>query len=160
MDSTIETTTMKVEDMRPGYRYWAVRPGFEDAWTIKSVEIRLADYEVDRGEGWFTPTVVIVTRNDGNVRHFELGDEIAIMGPYPSAVVSNASIPKEPKAPAEAFTGRELAELLIAADHRIEELEQLIEQGAPAHHSELFDQWLESARAARDKIRGLCPVAA
>jgi hypothetical protein len=81
----VETTSINVEDMRPGFRYWAVRPGYENAWTIKSVEIRLAEYEVWRDGGMVTPTLVIVTRNDGDVREFELGEKIAIMGPYASA---------------------------------------------------------------------------
>ena len=85
MTATIETTTINVEDMRPGYRYWDVRPGFENAWTIKSVEIRLAEYEVDRGAGAFAPTLVTVTRRDGDVRTFELGEKIAIMGPWKTA---------------------------------------------------------------------------
>lgn len=85
MTATIQTTSINVEDMRPGYRYWEVRPGFEGAWTIKSVEIRLSENEVDRGHGWFTPTLVTVTRNDGDVRTFELGEKIAIMGPWKTA---------------------------------------------------------------------------
>lgn len=46
---------------------------------------RLAENEVDRGDGWFTPTIVIVTRRDGDVRYFELGEKIAIMGPWKTA---------------------------------------------------------------------------
>lgn len=64
-----------------------------------------------------------------------------------------------PTTDALTFTGTELAELLIAMDHRIEELEQLIEQGAPAQRNELFARWLGDAQSARDKVRAMCPVA-
>jgi hypothetical protein len=79
---TAEITTIAVETMRPGYRYWAVRPGYESNWTIKSVEIREADYQVDRGNGWFTPTLVTMTRRDGVSQTCEYGEQIAIMGPF------------------------------------------------------------------------------
>lgn len=82
---TLETTTIKVEDIRPGYRYWSVRPGAEHAWTIKSVEFKLAEYQVDRGQGFVTPGLVLVTRNDGDVRTFERGEDLAIQGPFPAA---------------------------------------------------------------------------
>lgn len=77
-----ETTTIPVETMRPGYRYWSARPGYESNWTIAKVEIHEAEYQVDRGDGWFAPTLVTVTRRDGDVRTFEYGEQIAIQGPF------------------------------------------------------------------------------
>jgi hypothetical protein len=79
---TTETTTIAVEDMKVGYRYWAVRPGYESNWTIASVQTHTAEYEVDRGDGWFSPTLVTVTRRDGDVRVFEKGEQLSIMGPW------------------------------------------------------------------------------
>jgi len=77
-----EWTTMPAQDMKPGYRYWSVRPGYESNWTIKSVEISEASYQVDRGNGWFTPVLVTVTRRDGVAQTHEYGDEVAIQGPW------------------------------------------------------------------------------
>jgi hypothetical protein len=80
-----EITTLAAEDFQPGYRYWAVRPGYESAWTIASVEIATAEYEVQRDGQWISPQIVTITRRDGNVRTFEKGEQIAIMGPWKTA---------------------------------------------------------------------------
>jgi hypothetical protein len=75
-------TTIPAQDMKPGYRYWSVRPGYESNWTIKTVEIAEASFQVDRGQGWFTPVLVTVTRRDGVAQTHEYGDEVAIQGPW------------------------------------------------------------------------------
>lgn len=79
---TTETTTIPVEDMKVGYRYWAVRHGYESNWTIKSIETREADVQVERNGEIVTPVLVIVTRRDSVSQTLEQGDRIAIMGPF------------------------------------------------------------------------------
>jgi len=74
--------TLAAEEFKPGYRYWPVRPGFEDAWTIKSVEVRPAPYEVLRDGKMITPDIVVITRRDGNVRTLYKGEQVAIQGPW------------------------------------------------------------------------------
>ncbi len=80
-----KTGSLAAEDFRPGYRYWAVRPGFEDAWTIKSVTLQEAAYQVQRDGKLVTPILVMHVRRDGSNRLFELGEEIAIQGPWKTA---------------------------------------------------------------------------
>lgn len=77
-------TTIAVEDVKVGYRYWSVRPGHESDWTVKSVQIHEADYQVDRKGEVFTPTLVTVTRRDGVAQVCELGERISIQGPWES----------------------------------------------------------------------------
>lgn len=78
-------TALAAEDFAPGYRYWSVRPGYESNWTVASVEIHTAEYEVDRGDGWFSPELVTITRRDGVVRILEKGEQVAIQGPWKTA---------------------------------------------------------------------------
>lgn len=85
-DETTEITYLAAEDFQDGYRYWAVNPGYEDAWTIASVEVRTAEYEVWRDGGWVRPETVTHIRRDGNVRDdLEKGEMVAIMGPWKTA---------------------------------------------------------------------------
>jgi hypothetical protein len=77
-------TELAAEDFKPGYRYWAVRPGFEAAWTIASVELKTAEYSVWRDGREVTPELVVITRADGNVRTLEKGEMVAVMGPWKS----------------------------------------------------------------------------
>lgn len=79
---TTAITTLAAENFQAGYRYWPVRPGFENAWTIASVETKTAEYSVWRNGQEITPELVVITRRDGNVRTFEKGEEIAIQGPW------------------------------------------------------------------------------
>jgi hypothetical protein len=83
-------TELAAEDFQPGYRYWAVRPGFEAAWTIASVEIRTAEYSVWRNGKEVTPELVVITRGDGTVRTLEKGEMVAIMGPWKTEEAPNA----------------------------------------------------------------------
>lgn len=76
------TALLAAEDFQVGYRYWSVRPGYEDAWTIASVTERMADYQVWRGGESYTPHLVIHVRRDGTERTFEKGEMIAVQGPW------------------------------------------------------------------------------
>jgi hypothetical protein len=78
----METATLAAEDFRPGFRYWNVYPDARDRWTIRSVEIVQAPYSVYRDGREVTPTLVIHTRRDGERRTFELGEMVAIQGPW------------------------------------------------------------------------------
>jgi hypothetical protein len=83
--SESETTKMRplaVEDFQVGYRYWPVRPGYEAAWTIKSVTMQPAPYQVRRDGEFVTPILVTHVRGDGTERTFEKGEKIAIQGPW------------------------------------------------------------------------------
>jgi len=77
-----ETTLLAAEDFRPGWRYWSVYPGAENAWTIASVRIFEAEYQVQRDGKIITPTLVEHIRRDGNTRILELGEQVAIQGPW------------------------------------------------------------------------------
>lgn len=79
---TTETTLLAAEAFRPGWRYWSVRPGSEDAWTIASVRIFEAAYQVQRDGKIFSPTLVEHTRRDGTTQLLELGEKVAIQGPW------------------------------------------------------------------------------
>jgi hypothetical protein len=79
---TTEIRTLAVEDFQVGYRYWPVRPGYEAAWTIKSVTMQPAPYQVRRDGEFVTPTLVTHVRGDGTERTFEKGEKIAIQGPW------------------------------------------------------------------------------
>lgn len=79
---TTEIRTLEAEKFRPGYRYWPVRPGYENAWTIASVEVKAASYQVQRDGKWITPDVVVITRRDGDVRTLYKGEKVAIQGPW------------------------------------------------------------------------------
>lgn len=83
-DTVTETQTGSIlaEDMQPGYRYWDVRPGSEDAFTVESVRVTTTSYTVFRDGREFHPEVVYVTYRDGKTRRFEKGETVAIMGPY------------------------------------------------------------------------------
>jgi hypothetical protein len=92
-----EITELAAEDFQPGYRYWAVRPGFESAWTISSVELKTAEYSVWRDGQEVTPELVVITRGDGDVRIFEKGEMVAVMGPWkekdaPAPVAQDAPV--------------------------------------------------------------------
>ena len=52
-------TELAAEDFQPGYRYWAVRPGFEAAWTIASVEVRTA--RKSRQSWWSSPAGTVLS---------------------------------------------------------------------------------------------------
>jgi hypothetical protein len=80
--TALRTGSINAEDMQVGYRYWEVRPGFESNWTIAKVEIHTTEYTVWRNGGEYTLELVTVTRRDGNVRIFEKGETVAIMGPF------------------------------------------------------------------------------
>jgi hypothetical protein len=82
MSNTLQTSTLAAEDFKVGYRYWAVRPGYEAAWTIASIEISTAAYEVYRDGRWVNSQIVTITRGDGDVRHLEVGEQVAIQGPW------------------------------------------------------------------------------
>lgn len=75
-------TELAAEDFLPGYRYWPVRPGFENAWTIGSVTVREAQYQVLREGRMVTPLLVTHIRRDGTTRTFEMGEQIAVYGPW------------------------------------------------------------------------------
>jgi hypothetical protein len=90
------TTDLAAEDFQVGYRYWTVRPGYESAWTIASVTIHTSENEVSRNGGpWYRPVIVTHTRRDGTVRELELGDMVAIQGPFKT---------EDPEEPAPATT--------------------------------------------------------
>lgn len=79
-------STLAAEEFKVGYRYWPVRPGYEAAWTIASVEIAPAEYEVYRDGRWVSPQIVTITRGDGDVRQLEVGEQVAIQGPWKTDV--------------------------------------------------------------------------
>jgi hypothetical protein len=79
---TTEMRTLAAEDFQVGYRYWPVRPGYEAAWTIKSVTVHPAPYQVQREGKFVTPMLVTHVRGDGTERSFEKGEKIAIQGPW------------------------------------------------------------------------------
>lgn len=74
--------TLAAERFLPGYRYWPVRPGYEDAWTISQVSISQAGYQVERNGQTVTPLLVTHVRRDGTTRTFEYGEQVAIKGPW------------------------------------------------------------------------------
>jgi hypothetical protein len=76
------TTTLAAEDFRPGYRYWPVRSGCEQAWTVASVETYTADCEVFRDGRWVAPQMVRITYRDGRIRDLERGEQVAVQGPW------------------------------------------------------------------------------
>lgn len=80
--AAIQTSTIAAEDFQVGRRYWSVRPGFESNWTVVKVELHTAEYTVWRDGREVTPELVTVTRRDGNVRTFEVGEQVAIQGPF------------------------------------------------------------------------------
>lgn len=77
----LQTSLLAAEDFRPGWRYWSVYPGYEDAWTIASVRIFESPNSV-RPDGERYTTLVEHIRRDGDTRVFELGEKIAIQGPW------------------------------------------------------------------------------
>lgn len=77
-----KTKTLAAEKFLPGYRYWPVKPGFEDAWTISQVSISQAEYSVERDGQTVTPLLVTHVRRDGTTRTFEYGEQVAIKGPW------------------------------------------------------------------------------
>lgn len=81
-DGPTEIRTLVAEDFKVGFRYWSVRPGCEDAWTIASVTVEEAEYQVMRGGEMVSPMLVTITRRDGNERTFEKGEMVAIQGPW------------------------------------------------------------------------------
>jgi len=74
--------SIAVEDMRPGYRYVPVRDGYESAWTIETVTIHRGKGQVYRDGKWITPTLVTYTQRNGGGQTLELGEQIAIQGPW------------------------------------------------------------------------------
>lgn len=79
---TTETRLLAAEDFQVGYRYWPVRPGYEAAWTIMSVTVHEAPYQVQRNGEFVTPMLVTHVRGDGTNRTVEKGEKIAIQGPW------------------------------------------------------------------------------
>lgn len=79
---TLRTTTLAAEDFKVGYRYWAVRPGYEQNWTVTDVTPHTADYQVYRDGQFITPELITITYGDGRTRTFEKGEQIAIQGPW------------------------------------------------------------------------------
>jgi hypothetical protein len=79
---TTEIRTLEAEKFKPGFRYWPVLPGHENAWTIRSVEVGPASYQVWRDGKMITPDIVTITRRDGNVRTLYKGEKVAIQGPW------------------------------------------------------------------------------
>lgn len=77
-----EMKTLAAEDFQVGYRYWPVRPGFEDAWTIAEVTRHEAEYQVMQDGEFVTPMLVTHVRRDGTTRTFEVGEKVAIKGPW------------------------------------------------------------------------------
>ncbi len=80
--ATTEFKSLAAEDFRVGFRYWSVRPGFEQAWTVESVEIHTADYQVQRDGQWVSPELVTITYRDGRTITVEKGEQVAIQGPW------------------------------------------------------------------------------
>jgi hypothetical protein len=74
--------TIAAEDFRPGYRYWPVREGYEAAWTIAAVTLSEGENQVYRDGKWITPVIVTHTRRDGDTRRLDLGEQIAVQGPW------------------------------------------------------------------------------
>lgn len=77
-----EMKSLAAEDFAVGYRYWSVRPGYEDAWTIAKVTRHQAEYQVMRNGEMVSPMLVTHTRRDGTERTFEVGEMVAIKGPW------------------------------------------------------------------------------
>lgn len=80
--TAIKTSTIAAEDFQIGRRYWEVRPGFESNWTIAKVELHTSQGEVYRDGKWIAPELVTVTRRDGRSQTFEVGQQVAIQGPF------------------------------------------------------------------------------
>ncbi|MGR3875762.1 hypothetical protein ACUXZZ_45335 (plasmid) [Streptomyces graminifolii] len=76
------TTTLAAEDFQPGYRYWPVRPGHEQAWTVATVETYTTGTEVFRDGRWTALEMVRITYRDGRARDLERGEQVAIQGPW------------------------------------------------------------------------------
>jgi hypothetical protein len=72
------TQTISIDDFQIGRRYIETIPGFEHAWTVKSIERREAKIQVLRNGKWVTPMLVTVTYvNDRSITE-ETGTEIAV----------------------------------------------------------------------------------
>ena len=129
--------SIAAEDFRPGYRYWPVRPGREWAWTIESVKIGPADHLVYQNGHWTHPDIVTITRRDGDVSQFEIGQQVTIQGPWYSGYV-----PQLPPS-TRAMTGT-LTELRaqLLCDIR----------SADGAHSAAAQQWADEADRISDAI--------
>lgn len=73
---------LAAEDFQVGYRYWPVRPGHEEAWTVRSLVVAPAPYEIQRDGMFLSPMMVTHTYGDGRERVFEKGEMVAIQGPW------------------------------------------------------------------------------
>jgi hypothetical protein len=73
---------LAAEDFRVGYRYWPVRPGYEKAWTVQSVTVAPAPYEVERDGKLLSPLLVTHVYGDGRERVFEKGERVVVQGPW------------------------------------------------------------------------------
>lgn len=78
----MSTTTLAAEDFQPGYRYWPVLPGCEQAWTVAAVETYTAECEVFRDGQWVAPQMVRIVYRDGRTLDAERGEQVAIQGPW------------------------------------------------------------------------------
>lgn len=76
------TTTLAAEDFQPGYRYWPVRPGYEQAWTVATVETYASEAQVFRDGRWVDLEMVRIVYRDGRTRDLEKGEQVAIQGPW------------------------------------------------------------------------------
>jgi hypothetical protein len=75
------TATLAAEDFQPGYRYWPVRSGYEQAWTVDSVT-EFTYGQVFRNGQWKALEVVRITYRGGWTRDLERGELVAIQGPW------------------------------------------------------------------------------
>lgn len=81
-EAASEIYTIAAEDFRPGYRYWPVREGYENNWTIVSVTLAESTGHVYRDGEWVIPVIVTHTRRDGTTQQMYLGEQVAIQGPW------------------------------------------------------------------------------